>query len=319
VSFFHLRDGLEQVPITIAARFQDAGGRIFLEQRLKSFDQTILPDGSAGVELHVASGDQSVRIVRARKLILAMPRRSLELLDQTGAVLGPENGRVHELIRSVQPIPLFKLALCYSYPWWETVDAVQVQGPGGTTLANITRGRSVTDLPLRQCYYWAKDERSQKAVVLIYDDGADLDFWAGLRDLGSNEPFEPDVKAMAADTPLPESWSAHRAPRLMVEEAHRQMLIVHGARNRTDVPMPYAAAYRDWGENPFGGGANFWRVNVRSDEVFQDILQPKPPVPVYVCGEAYSHHQGWAEGPLATADAMLERHFGVGPPGWLKL
>jgi hypothetical protein len=318
VSFFHLHEGFEALPLTIAERFKQAGGPIHLQQRLKSFDQIALPDGSIGVKLHFVGGDGVPQTVRARKLILAMPRRSLELLDQAGAVLGPENRRVHELIRSVKPIPLFKLALCYSFAWWETLDPVPVKAANGTTTpAIITRGQSVTDLPVRQCYYWAKDEQSQNAVALIYDDGTDLNFWAGLRERHSNEAFEPDAVGSGGDVPLP-PWNEHKAPRLMVEEAHRQLLLMHGVHDRPDIPDPYAAAYRDWGEDPFGGGANFWRVNVKSNDVFRDILQPKPPVPVYICGEAYSHDQGWVEGPLATADAMLERHFGLAPPAWLK-
>jgi monoamine oxidase len=103
----------------------------------------------------------------------------------------------------------------------------------------------------------------------------------------------------------------------MVEEAHRQLLEMHGVQNRADIPKPYAAAYRDWGEDPYGGGANFWPVNVDSATVSQKILQPKPQVPVYICGEAYSHFQGWVEGPLETADRMLQVHFELAPPAWL--
>ena len=109
----------------------------------------------------------------------------------------------------------------------------------------------------------------------------------------------------------------HRAPKLMVQEAHRQLLELHGVQDRPDIPQPYAAAYRDWGEDPFGGGANFWHLHVDSVQVAHDILQPKPPVPVFVCGEAYSHAQGWVEGALATADAMLHLHFGLPQPPWL--
>jgi hypothetical protein len=104
----------------------------------------------------------------------------------------------------------------------------------------------------------------------------------------------------------------------MVDEAHRQLLVMHGLSGRADIPAPYAAAYRDWGEDPFGGGANFWHLHVDSAKIFTEILQPKPPVPVYICGEAYSHDQGWVEGPLATADAMLERHFELKAPAWLQ-
>lgn len=57
---------------------------------------------------------------------------------------------------------------------------------------------------------------------------------------------------------------------------------------------------------PKRGGANFWHLHVDSEQVARDILQPKPDVPVFVCGEAYSHQQGWAEGALRTADEMHE-------------
>ncbi len=87
-------------------------------------------------------------------------------------------------------------------------------------------------------------------------------------------------------------------------------------RRREDTPdrRPYAAAYRDWGEDPFGGGANFWPQYVDSQDVSKRIVQPVPGKPVYICGEAYSHAQGWVEGALATAEDMLQNHLGLQPP-----
>lgn len=317
VSFYHLHEGFDILPKTIAKRVRDARGSIHLRHELRRFDRSTLPDGSTGIELHLVEAGGGHKTVLARRLVLAMPRRSLELLDASGAVLGPENEDVRALIESVTPVPLFKLALCYPFAWWETLDPIVV-GSGGSAgkPAIIERGQSVTDLPLRQCYYWAKDRATQNAVVLIYDDGTDLDFWAGLRDRDANAPFESTAGA-PANRPDPD-WEEHKAPHLMVAEAHRQLLIMHGVQDRTDIPEPYSAAYRDWAEDPFGGGANFWHVGVDSTDVFEKILQPKPPLPVFICGEAYSHDQGWVEGPLATADAMLERHFGLAQPTWMK-
>ena len=54
---------------------------------------------------------------------------------------------------------------------------------------------------------------------------------------------------------------------------------------------------------------------MRADGVSRDIVQPVPEEPVYVCGEAYSHYQGWVEGALATAEDMLQRKFGLEPRG----
>lgn len=309
-TFHHVTSGFDELPLTVAQRFTDAGGDVEFGHWLKSFDMVELGDGTNGMELQFDSG----RTVRARHLILAMPRRSLELLDQAGAVLAPENTHVHELIGSVTPIPLFKLGVCYSYPWWETLPEVEVDGPGGPIMQKITRGESVTDLPARQCYYWAVDEKSQNAVVLIYDDGLDLEYWAGLRE--KTELYESNLEGISdSDTA---KWDENKAPQLMVEEIHRQLMIMHGVEDRTDIPKPYSAAYRDWGEDPFGGGANFWHLHVDSQKVSEEILQPKPGVPTYICGEAYSHSQGWVEGPLKTAENMLEKFFGLKQPDWLK-
>lgn len=314
VDFFHLHDGFEALPQTIAAHIREDGGAIHLEHKLESFEVAPLRDGSPGIALHFVDDEPAHRPLMVRKLVLAMPRRSLELLGSTGTILTS----ARTLIESVEPIPLFKLALCYSYPWWKTLEPVPVnEGSGGVKPVRITKGQSITDLPVRQCYYWATDEKTQNSVVLIYDDGTDLDFWAGLRDRKRNESFRINVEASIANQASP-GWHKHQAPRLMVEEAHRQMLIMHGATDRVDIPKPYAAAYRDWGEDPFGGGANFWRVGVDSGEVFDRILQPETSIPVYICGEAYSNFQGWVEGALETAEAMLQRHFSLKQPDWLK-
>jgi hypothetical protein len=308
VTFHRLAEGYDQIPIRIAEAFQGAGGEIRRETRLEAFDQVNLEDGSRVIELRLADRAKGTITVHTRHLILAVPRRSLELLDQTGVVLAAENANVHELIRSVTPIPLFKLAICYSYPWWETLPPVEVGGEP----SRINQGESVTNLPIRQCYYWAVDGASQNAVILIYDDGLALDYWAGLRQ-------HPEVFANAAPggrITASLDWDTYGAPKRMVDEIHRQLLELHGVQNLEDVPTPYAAAYRDWGEDPFGGGANFWHIHVDSQAVGHAIIQPVPEVPVYICGEAYSHAQGWVEGALATAEEMLQSHLGLLPPNW---
>jgi monoamine oxidase len=102
----------------------------------------------------------------------------------------------------------------------------------------------------------------------------------------------------------------------MVEEVHRQLLELHG--NPPNVPAPYAAAYRDWGEDPFGGGANFWPVGVKSYAVTEAMVQPDERYPVYVCGDCYSHGQGWVEGALGTAELMLQGRLGLNKPEWKR-
>jgi monoamine oxidase len=300
-TYMRIKEGYDEVPLKLAERFHNAGGTIHLNARLERFDAT-----DDLVTLEVVE-DGKTQTIHAKRLILALPRRSLELLEQTGSVLGPENGEVHELVGSVTPIPLFKLAILYPEAWWETFPPVQPPtGPPG----GLTQGRSVTDLPIRQCYYWDVDTTTDYAVLLIYDDGRDLDYWAGLRD--SQAPaYEAAVEVDESS-----EWYKHPAPKRMVEEIHRQLLEMHG--NPGGIPQPVAASYRDWGEDPYGGGANFWHVGVKSYEVAESIIQPKAPLPVYICGESYSHGQGWVEGALETTEEMLEKHFQLPKPPWKK-
>jgi monoamine oxidase len=48
------------------------------------------------------------------------------------------------------------------------------------------------------------------------------------------------------------------------------------------------------------------------------MLKPVDQEDVFICGEAYSIGQGWVEGALTTAEQMLEKHFGLRRPEWLK-
>jgi len=308
VEYFGIPSGFTALPAEIARRFEAAAGPIRFGHTLKSFD--VHKDGEQHlIELQFGLAAEARCTIKARHLILAMPRRSLELLAESGKVLErtPENKRVRDMIGSVTPIPLFKLALCYSFPWWETIDPVSVATKEGVQWLKLGKGVSITDLPLRQCYYWATDPDTGHAVLLIYDDGRDLEYWAGLRE--RHETYAPR-DAGKGD----EQWNGHEAPALMVQEVHRQLLEIHGVEHRKDIPTPYAAAYRDWSEDPYGGGANFWRLHVDSEQVGREIQQPKPPFPVFICGEAYSHQQGWVEGALQTADEMLSEHFRLAPP-----
>jgi hypothetical protein len=49
-----------------------------------------------------------------------------------------------------------------------------------------------------------------------------------------------------------------------------------------------------------------------------EMTQPLADFPCYVCGEAYSQGQTWAEGALQTAEIVLQERFGLAPPPWVK-
>jgi monoamine oxidase len=212
----------------------------------------------------------------------------------------------------VTPRPLFKLFTTYSSPWWRAAGYAKAGGP----FIPVEAGRSVTDLPVRQTYYWPKDDGTPATdgpamLLASYDDGTNIGFWDGLRPqrrqawqagLAAAPPVEPFLGDRAE---LPASaWGQHPASRQMVAEAARQLGVVHGLGYTPEVRN---AAFRDWGDDPFGGGWNSWNIGVKSWEVKQQIVQPLAPRALYICGEAYSDAQGWVEGALQTADMLLAK------------
>jgi monoamine oxidase len=293
-------DGYVEVPKILAQMTIDEGGQIVLEKTLRS----VTNESGSGITLSFADGS----LVRAHKVILAMPRRSLEMLDPVGPVFSNENTKVRKLIRSVSSVPLFKLFTCYRYPWWEA--------------AGVTQGRSITDLPIRQCYYWGVEGRQDGAdptntnalMLATYDDAQNTEFWAGLRDRHAHPAFQNEGTAGEEVATDIDGWQAFEAPQPMVEEVHRQLMELHGVRF---APQPYAAAYRDWSEDPFGGAVHLWKIHEKSWKVIPKMIQPVGSLDVYVCGEAYSNAQTWVEGALETAELILQGKFGLAKPPWL--
>ncbi|MDL2409594.1 FAD-dependent oxidoreductase [Rhizobium calliandrae] len=324
VSYRIVDAGYERVPFELQSRFQAAGGEIQFQQWLAGFSGTTLDDGSNGLTLRFQDGTTKT----ARAIVLAMPRRSIELLDPYGEVLGPANTQFRQDLASVAPIPLFKCFLLYPNCWWQD--------------SGVSSGRSLTDMPIRQCYYWPSGpqgttipKRDGPGLVMVYDDLLNVSFWEGLDKraevhkvglpLSLRSPghhwamFERKAAEMTAEPAdsfgkrLAENWTEHPATRQMVNELHRQLMQMHG---KDSAPEPIDAAYMDWSRDPFGGGVHLWNVNVRSDVMLTRMTQPVDNFPCYICGEAYSTNQTWAEGALQTAEIVLQQRLGVAKGEW---
>ena len=326
VKYFLLKGGYETVPWILQQQFEANGGEVHCKSWLSSFDRVRLSDGSEGVELRFKDNRPPVR---ARALVLAMPRRSLELLDRTGPVLDPLHApHVPYLLNAVMPVALYKMFIGYNYPWWEA--------------AGVSEGRSFTDMPVRQCYYWAKktksspDPRSTNAMIMVYDDSTNVDFWGGLRSSAKHahhlpahaapvlfaRQTTPEQAAQAAAPAansfadrLRQNWADHAAPALLVAETHRQLMTMHNAQY---APAPVEAAYFDWSDDPYGGAVHLWNRGYKSWLLVDTMTHPVEGFPCYICGEAYSTNQTWAEGALETAEIVLQKHFGLPSPDWLS-
>ena len=314
--FLTLRDGYDQLPITLARRFDEmAGGgkgkRVLMNHRLSvieiakgksEYPYTLIfkPTVTTDCRTELAPRGKDIT-VRAKKVILAMPRRSLELIESELF----ENPWLKSNIPSVLIQSAFKLFLAYESPWWRAL--------------GLVAGRSVTDLPIRQTYYFGTEAEQEGGLPFMnsllmasYNDISTVPFWKGLE---HGEPYrgyrpgclEPGLTNVIPATEFP-------ATDQMVQIANRQVAEVHAL---PELPMPYSAVYHTWNEDPYGGGWHEWKANYRLDEIMCRMRKPVPEHDIHIVGEAYSYGQGWVEGALDTAESTLQEFFGLKYPAWL--
>ncbi|MGD9617643.1 MAG: M28 family peptidase [Alphaproteobacteria bacterium] len=302
--YLALRHGFEQLPLKLKELFEQAGGEIFTGHRLHRLDRG--EDGS--ISLTLDRGDpakfgmgrrlQQAVPVRARHVVLAVGRRALEMLHPDSFVF--DCPRFECAARAVLPQPGFKIFAAYRRPWWKKE-------------RGMTAGRSVTDLPVRQCYYWHTSPSDGNSVLMAsYNDGASTEFWAGL--IRQTERYKPPPHACPPGVPLPDDLRGSVAPAALVAELQDQLREMHGLGNVTSregaqIVAPYYAVFRDWSQEPFGGGWHFWKIGENAEQVSRYMQKPFDNVPLYLCGEAWSRQQGWVEGALETADGVLERQL----------
>jgi len=317
--FLTLRDGYDQLPITLAKEFNHRfsgvvpkGERVFMNSRLAEIE---LGSGEYPYTLHFlptktehgrtcVDADRAPRTVRAKKVILAMPRRSLELIKSKFF----DDPWLKANIPSVLIQSAFKLFLAYERPWWRTL--------------GLVAGRSVTDLPVRQVYYFGTECEQvggqpflNSLLMGSYNDISTVPFWKGLEEGPAFKGYRPSClePGVAADAIVPKMECV--ATDQMVDIANRQMAEIHA---QPEIPSPYSAVYHDWSNDPYGGGWHEWKAGFRLDEIMCQMRKPVASHDIYIVGEAYSYGQGWVEGALDTAESTLEDFFGLRRPAWLK-
>lgn len=308
--------GYEALPRAVAASFLDDGGEFHPNCRLDSFARhgdgyamlfvRTATDAGGRTDARTLPGPKETLKVSAGQVVLALPRRGLELVHWDPLA---EDKSVRDMVSAVISQVAFKIFLGYPYPWWRVL--------------GLRAGRSITDMPLRQTFYFqtegeqeGADPKNDNSLMMVsYNDLGSVPFWKALevQTLGAEHvfrgrpnPFVPAGGEIPA-TPIPITEQ-------MVDAAQDLVRVVHGL---DFVPEPYTAAYHDWSEDPYGAGWHAWKAGTRFWEIMPKIRRPLPDESVFICGEAYSINQGWVEGALQTAELMLEEHFGLKRPSWL--
>jgi hypothetical protein len=217
--------------------------------------------------------------------------------------------------------PAIKAVLVFDSAWWTTApNAPNLVWPNAGPAPAVTQwvgGATITDLPLRMMYYFANNvtngpgETGGPYVLLAsYDDMNYSNFWRELEVTG-DYPDVPSFMQQPLTGPTSLSPSGPFAQLLL-----KQLAEVHGMQV-ADIPVPLSVYFQDWGQDPFGGGYHGWSAHYNICKAMNNVSAPYAQILVgsqtqtYIVGSCYSFDQAWVEGAFCTAEAVLERYFGL--------
>ncbi|TYC61734.1 FAD-dependent oxidoreductase [Rhodobacterales bacterium] len=291
---------------------------VILDQRLVSFD-TVNNQIVATCENTSAPGNISQ--YTTDYLFLCMPRNSVELIAQSSSD-GMLSRKLNEpdvklLVESVIEQPSYKVGISCSSKWWENAD----YPPRLNSPANAW-GPTITDLPLRQIYYFDPEEQAESghAILASYDDERYTGFWQQLelptgvnRTIPISENYEPLSNGAAAPIEM------QRMLALQLAQVHYHPNNVTTGY-QTILNSITEAYYMDWSLNPFGAGYHAWAAHYDICEVMNEIRRPLanvdnsvPAQNVFLVGSAYSNDQAWVEGAFCTTESVLIDYFNFTP------
>src|SRR5690606_16543675 len=169
VTYKTIEGGYDLIAYALAyhyLKFQDSA--IWVENKLVTISKQ--ESGPRKLQLTILNiqADKSWHVY-SDKVILAMSRRSLELIDQESFFF--RNNTLQAHMESVIMEPSFKIIMGFEEPWWKDE-------------FGATSGHSVTDLPIRQCYYFGTDPSNSHSILLAsYNDMRTITFWKALEDM----------------------------------------------------------------------------------------------------------------------------------------
>ncbi len=317
--FLTLRDGYDQLPITLADRFNQMpgglpkGSRVLMNHRLAAIE---IAKGTRRVPVHAhlqADGDdRSPHPAESGRRRHQGAREESHPRD-AAPVAGARRERVLRASLAAGEYPVGADPERLQAVPGLRVTVVALTGPGRRPLGH--RPADSPDVLLRH----RGRAEGRTAVHELAADGElqRHQYRAVLEGIGErrcrtratgHRCLEPGVTTVMPAMEFP-------ATEQMVQIANRQVAEVHAL---PEIPMPYSAVYHTWNEDPYGGGWHEWKANYRLDEIMCRMRKPVPEHDIHIVGEAYSYGQGWVEGALDTAESTLQDFFGLKRPAWLK-
>ncbi|NQY78732.1 MAG: FAD-dependent oxidoreductase [Candidatus Caenarcaniphilales bacterium] len=302
VQYKTIQGGYDQVLTCLADSFIQNRGNIYTKNRLVTFKKNTAKKSEYKYILTFFNIDsKKYWDVEAKDIILGMPKRSLELLDQENFFFNQDTEKkLQKNLDSVIAEPSVKILLGFEEPWWENTLGAKA-------------GESITDLPMRQCYYFGVDPKNSHSLFLAsYNDMRTVSFWQALE---QGEKFKTkETKLVKAGNTLYPDYD--HASKVMVAEVLSQVRELHGPT--IDIPEPYTSAFKNWTNDPYGGGYHAWRDDYKVWDVMPYIRQPHEEESIYIVGEAYSDQQGWVEGAFCVTEHIMREKYGLECPSWLS-
>jgi hypothetical protein len=221
--------------------------------------------------------------------------------DASPALNSEKNPRADELtanIASVVSMRLCKVNLYYNHAWWR--DSTEGSVP------NIKDGGSFTSLPLGSVYAFdplVSGDVTGPAALTIYCDFNNTNFWETLQANGPmfTSPLQEEHNRTQPQVMYPASEALVIEATRQIKELFQMIL----------VPRPVLTSFRLWsGEEQFGYAYHQWARFADDREVMKTLASPVKNI--FVCNEAFSDDQGWANGSLRSANIVLGK-LGIKP------
>lgn len=260
-------------------------------------------------------------ILSTPNAFLAMPPASLDLVaeatryaDLPGALDIMNQRKVQLYMDGVIRQPSMRVMLFFDSPWWETCPY-----PPDLTSDHLpnTFGPTITDLPLRQVYYFGNNSdgapKPVYGVLASYDDMQYVQFWQELGvEITERRTLPRDEDYQVLHAPRPATSTMIKMVLLELAKVH------YGSPDDAwKIPYPVEAAFNDFALQPFGAGYHAWAAHYDICDVMQKIRRPTglvdgaEPANLFVIGEAYSNDQAWVEGAFCTAESVLVDYYGM--------
>ncbi|KAH9505682.1 hypothetical protein Btru_055493 [Bulinus truncatus] len=226
------------------------------------------------------SAQDSVDVVCAKKIILALPKFALSQINWPPL----RDTRVCQAINAVREVKVFKIFLTFSTRWW--LDS-------STYPARVT----YSDLSFSQFFDWGRSNVTGHYVMMAsYADETRAKLLGKLNAEG--EPLNGSV------------GGSHKVSSAVVDILLDDLARAYGT-DRRYVPQPISAAAQFWDSYPFGAGWTVWKVGYRYDDVISTVQRPSLTDDVFYVGDdhAVGYQVGWAEGALESVDRVIDKYF----------